>query len=199
MAQVEIVPLGDEHTIVALASGPAWHADVFVFEPRGVHAVAAAHDERATGASRELGEWSLVLVPSAAGVVVIDARGRRHALRPGEAFDAARVDARELEATGARALVLAVGCSPREFGVSANVCRFERRGAGRLLETVHARGQAVVVAAHGALRVRLAGEDEPVDLERNEALLVAASQDTEFDVAAPGGGATALVALFTPT
>jgi len=199
MSQVEIVPLGDEHTVVALASGRSWRAEVFVFEPRGRHAVAATHGDHDARESREPGDWSLVLLPSAAGVVVIDARGRRHALRPGEPFDAARVDAREIEVGGARALVLAVGYSPREFGVSASVCRFERRGGGRLLETVAAGGHAVVVAAHGALRVRLAGEDEPVDLEHDEALVVGAQRDTEFDVAAPEGGATALVALFTPT
>jgi hypothetical protein len=192
MARIEVVALGDRHGRVALASAALWHAEVFVCEPHGEHALGSE------AAGREGRAGALVLLSSASGVQVVDARGRRHAVRSGEPFDAARVDGRELAAGATRALVLAVGYSPSELGVSTTVCRFERRGSGRLLEALPAGGHAVVVAALGALRVRIAGEDEPLDLVPSEALHLFAQRDTEFDVTPTSAGATALVALVAP-
>jgi hypothetical protein len=190
MDHIEITEFDGGHERIALASGHAWSAQVFVCEPRGVHSLADDHAGKEAAA--------FVLLPSARGLVALDARSRRHELRPGEPFDAARVDARELTSGASPAVVLALRYAPSELTVSASVRRFERRASGRLLETLRAGGHALLVACHGALRVRLAGEDEPHDLLANEALHFAARRDTDFDVSATSDGATALLALVTP-
>jgi hypothetical protein len=190
MEQIEVTEFDGGHERIALANGRTWSAEVFVCEPRGVHSLADDHAGNAAAA--------FVLLPSARGLAVLDARGRRHELRPGEPFDAARIDARELSAGAAPAVVLGLRYLPRECVVSASVRRFERRGAGRLVETLRAGGHALLVACHGALRVRLAGEDEPQDLLANEALHLAARRETDFDVSATSDGATALLALVAP-
>jgi len=138
----------------------------------------------------EAGARERVLCAASTGLELVDAAGRRVALRAGEPQDPRRAAASGLVATGRGGVALVLDHDPRH--VRAALALHGTRPGARLLESLGPAGHAVVLAVEAGVRVRVSGEEEPFALDAGEALWIEAdAREATFDLA----GGAALVAL----